>query len=67
MSTMTYTATTRRIARAEWTKLRTLPARHLVLTAKAATVAVFAFPVALLCNVVGVKPGGDAGLRYGWG
>ena len=25
MSTMTHTTTTRRIARAEWTKLRTLP------------------------------------------
>ena len=27
MSTMTHTTTTRRIARAEWTKLRTLGAR----------------------------------------
>ena len=34
MSTMTYTTTTRRIARAEWTKLRTLPStwRTAVLT-----------------------------------
>ena len=34
MSTMTYTSTTRRIGRAEWTKLRTLPStwRTAVLT-----------------------------------
>ena len=34
MSTMTHTATTRRIVRAEWTKLRTLPStwRTAVLT-----------------------------------
>jgi ABC-2 type transport system permease protein len=138
MSTMTHTTTARRIARAEWTKLRTLPstwrtavltmmmaigfgvavafseagqwhsmtaqqrqvfdpasasmvgvmiaavvlgalavktvtseystgmirstfiampARHLVLAAKAATVAAFAFPVALFCNVVGFELG----------
>jgi len=138
MSTMTHATTTRRIARAEWTKLRTLPstwrtavltmamaigfgvavafseasqwhtmtaqqrqlfdpasasmvgvmiaavvlgalavktvtseystgmiratftampARPLVLAAKAATVAAFAFPVALLCNVVGFELG----------
>jgi hypothetical protein len=138
MSTVTYTTTTRRIVRAEWTKLRTLPstwrtavltmvmaigfgvavafseagqwhtmtaqqrqvfdpasasmvgvmiaavvlgalavktvtseystgmirstfiampARPLVLAAKAATVAVFAFPVALLCNVAGFELG----------
>jgi ABC-2 type transport system permease protein len=138
MSTMTHTATTRRIVRAEWTKLRTLPstwrtavltlamaigfgvavafseagqwhtmtaqqrqvfdpasvsmvgvmiaavvlgalavktvtseystgmirstfiampARPLVLAAKAATVAAFAFPVALFCNVAGFELG----------
>ncbi len=138
MSTMTHTITTRRIARAEWTKLRTLPStwrtavltmvmaigfgvalafsqmsqwhtmtaqqrqlfdpasasmsgvmiaavvlgalavrtvtaeystgmiratftampgRPLVLAAKAATVAAFSFPVALLCNVVGFELG----------
>ena len=138
MSTMTHTTTTRRIVRAEWTKLRTLPstwrtavltmvmaigfgvavafseagqwhtmtaqqrqvfdpasasmvgvmiaavvlgalavktvtseystgmirstfiampARPLVLAAKAATVAAFAFPVALLCNVAGFELG----------
>ena len=34
-----------------------MPARPLVLAAKAATVAAFAFPVALLCNVVGFELG----------
>ncbi len=40
MSTMTYTTTTRRIVRAEWTKLRTLPAtwRTAVLTMVASIV-----------------------------
>ena len=34
-----------------------MPARPLVLAAKASTVAAFAFPVALLCNVVGFELG----------
>ena len=34
-----------------------MPARRLVLAAKAATVAAFVFPVALLCNVVGFELG----------
>ena len=34
-----------------------MPARPLVLAAKAATVAAFAFPVALVCNVVGFELG----------
>jgi hypothetical protein len=34
-----------------------MPARHLVLAAKAATVAAFAFPVTLLCNVAGFEFG----------
>jgi ABC-2 type transport system permease protein len=34
-----------------------MPARHLVLAAKAATLAAFAFPVALLCNVAGFELG----------
>ncbi len=34
-----------------------MPGRPQVLAAKAATVAAFAFPVALLCNVVGFELG----------
>ncbi len=34
-----------------------MPGRPLVLAAKAATVAAFSFPVALLCNVVGFELG----------
>jgi hypothetical protein len=84
MTAVAHTTTTRRIGRAEWTKLRTLPstwrtavktvtaeysagmiratftampARPLVLAAKAATVAAFAVPVALFCNVAGFELG----------
>ena len=34
-----------------------MPARRLVLAAKAATVAAFVFPVALVCNIVGFELG----------
>jgi hypothetical protein len=45
MSTMTHTATTRRIARAEWTKLRTLPSTWR--TAALTTVMAIGFGVAV--------------------
>ena len=45
MSTMTHTTTTRRIARAEWTKLRTLPSTWR--TAALSTVMAIGFEVAV--------------------